>query len=684
MDKKYEALFTPWKVRDVEIKNRIVLCPMGGTSLFGWMKPNHFDKVAADFFMERAKNNVGLIIPGIAPLKDTVGGRWLYQNKTMFKKLKVYMDELHKTGAKLFIQLTAGFGRSFAITDSLMLLLNNKVLGAIAKPIMDAQYLCASPSELPSRWAENFTCRALTVKEIKQMINAFAKTAQLCKEAGVDGVEVHAVHEGYLLDQFTLPYTNRRTDEYGGSFENRYRFPVEVVQAIKAVCGDNYPVSLRYSVVSKTKDFCVGAVPGEDFNEIGRDMAESEKAAKYLQDAGYDMLNSDNGTYDAWYWAHPPQYMPKNCNLDDVAHIKQFVDIPVVCAGRMEPDVGAEAVKSGKIDGVGFARQFLTDPAWVTKLMQDQVEEIQPCICCHNACFAMAHYKGVANDEDFDDVAHMARCALNPQTMQWHKYDIVPAKKPKNIAVIGGGIGGMETARIAALRGHKVTIYEKTNRLGGVFIAAAAPDFKEKDKELIEWYKRQIAKLPIEIKYNTTVTNPSELDADEIIVATGAKARKINIKGIETTIEAVEYLNNARSVGDKVVIIGGGLTGCEIAYDLFNKGKKPIIIEAKNDLMAVRGICLANSSYLRDFFAYKQVPIYLENTVTEIKDNGVVITDKDGNTQFVEADNVIVSVGYTPAPLIKKSKRVHIVGDAENVGNLRTVVWRAWDVATKL
>lgn len=684
MDKKYEALFTPWKVRDVEIKNRIVLCPMGGTSLFGWMKPNHFDKVAADFFMERAKNNVGLIIPGIAPLKDTVGGRWLYQNKTMFKKLKVYMDELHKTGAKLFIQLTAGFGRSFAITDSLMLLLNNKILGAIAKPIMDAQYLCASPSELPSRWAENFTCRALTVKEIKQMINAFAKTAQLCKEAGVDGVEVHAVHEGYLLDQFTLPYTNRRTDEYGGSFENRYRFPVEVVQAIKAVCGDNYPVSLRYSVVSKTKDFCVGAVPGEDFNEIGRDMAESEKAAKYLQDAGYDMLNSDNGTYDAWYWAHPPQYMPKNCNLDDVAHIKKFVDIPVVCAGRMELEIGAEAVKSGKIDGVGFARQFLTDPAWVTKLMQDQVEEIQPCICCHNACFAMAHYKGVANDEDFDDVAHMARCALNPQTMQWHKYDIKPAKKPKKIAVIGGGIGGMETARIAALRGHKVTIYEKTNRLGGVFIAAAAPDFKEKDKELIEWYKRQIAKLPIEIKYNTTVTNPSELDADEIIVATGAKARKINIKGIETTIEAVEYLNNARSVGDKVVIIGGGLTGCEIAYDLFNKGKKPIIIEAKNDLMAVRGICLANSSYLRDFFAYKQVPIYLENTVTEIKDNGVVITDKDGNTQFVEADNVIVSVGYTPAPLIKKSKRVHIVGDAENVGNLRTVVWRAWDVATKL
>ena len=301
MEKKYESLFTPWKINNVEIKNRIVLCPMGGTSLFGWMEPNHFDKVAADFFLERAKNNVGLIIPGIAPLRDTLGGRWLYQNKAMFKKLKVFMDEIHKTGAKLFVQLTAGFGRSFAITDSLTILAKNKVLATLAKPIVDIGYLCASPSELPSRWAEDVMVRPLTVKEINQMVQAFAKTAKLCKEAGVDGVEVHAVHEGYLLDQFTLKYTNKRTDQYGGSFENRYRFPVEVVHAIKEVCGKDYPVSLRYSVVSKTKGFCKGALPEEkDYLEVGRDFEESKIAAKYLQDAGYDMLNADNGTYDAW------------------------------------------------------------------------------------------------------------------------------------------------------------------------------------------------------------------------------------------------------------------------------------------------------------------------------------------------------------------------------------------------
>ena len=683
MDSRYEPLFTPWKIGNVEIKNRIVMCPMGGTSLFGWMEPNHFDKVAADFFLDKARNNVGLIIPGIAPLRDTIGGRWLYQNKKMFKDLKAYMTELHKTGAKLFIQLTAGFGRSFAITNSLTVLLKNKALGNLAKPVVDASYICASPSPLPSRWAEDVMCREITKAEIQQLVDAFAKTAALCKEAGVDGVEVHAVHEGYLMDQFTLPYTNFRQDEYGGSFENRYRFAVDTVKAIKAACGQDFPVSLRYSVLSKTKGLCQGAVPGEVYKEVGRDMDESERAAKYLQDAGYDMLNADNGTYDAWYWAHPPQYMPQNCNLEDVAHIKKFVDIPVVCAGRMTPEAGADAVRDGRIDAMGVARQFLVDGAWVTKLLAGRAEDIQPCICCHNGCFPLAHYKGAANDETFEDASHMARCALNPTTMQGHKFDIIPARRAKRVAIVGGGVGGMEAARIAALRGHQVTIYEKTDTLGGVFIAAAAPDFKEKDKELIEWYRRQIAELPIEVRYNQEIRAAGELDADEIIVATGAVAKRLRMPGIERAMDAVDYLRG-REVGENVLIIGGGLSGCEIAYDLYHKGKKPVIVEARDDLMAVRGLCLANSSYLRDFFQYSGVDVRLECGVKEILEGSAVIRRKDGTTETIPADSVIVSVGYVPAPAFTEGKNVHVIGDAAKVGNLRSVVWQAWEVAEKL
>ncbi len=685
MDQKYEALFTPWKIGNVEIKNRIVLCPMGGTSLFGWMEHtgNHFDKEAAKFFLEKANNNVGLIIPGIAPIRSTFMGQWLYQNKKMFVELKEFMDEIHKTGAKLFVQITAGMGRSWAVPTPLVMLHNMPVVRDIIKPIINIPYQSASPSELPSRWSDKMTCRALTVKEIREIVDAFAKTAALCKEAGVDGVEVHAVHEGYLLDQFTMEYTNKRTDEYGGSFENRYRFATDIVKAIKAACGQDYPVSLRYSVESKVKDFCVGAVPGEEYTELGRDMAESEKAAKYLQDAGYDMLNADNGTYDSWYWAHPPMYMPQNCNLEDVAHIKKFVDIPVVCAGRMEPDVGAQAIADGRIDAMGVARQFLADAEWITKMIEDRMEDIRPCICCHNACFNMAHYKGVANAQSIYDASHIARCALDPRVMQSDKYKLEPAKKSKHIAVIGGGIGGMEAAIVCAKRGHKVSLYEKSDKLGGVFIAAAAPSFKEKDRALIAWYNREIKKYPIDIHMNTEVTDIAALGADEVIVATGAVAKALPVKGAaEHGIEAIDFLLGNKPVGENVVVVGGGLTGCEIAYELYLQGKNPTIIEMQNDLIVSDKICLANTSFLRDFFAANKVPVYLETRTTEIRADGVTAVDKDGQEINIPADNVILSVGYKPSPVTTKG--VHVIGDAKQVGSLRTVIWQAWDVAMKL
>ncbi len=687
MEAKYDALFTPWKIGNVEIKNRIVLCPMGGTSLFGWFELTgcKFDKEAAKFFLERAKNNVGLIIPGIAPLRDTFWGKWLWQNPKMFDDLKEFMDEIHKTGAKLFVQLTAGMGRSWAITELIAPMHKNKLTRALIKPVIDTSHELASPSPLPSRWDPEIITPEMTKEQIHEIIEAFAKTAALCKQAGVDGVEVHAVHEGYLLDQFTMEWTNHRTDEYGGSFENRYRFPVEIVKAIKASCGEDFPVSLRYSVESKVKGFREGAVPGEVYTEAGRNMEESEKAARYLQDAGYDMLNADNGTYDSWYWAHPPMYMPQNCNLENVSHIKQFVDIPVVCAGRMEPEVGAQAVAEGKIDAVGIARQFLADPQWITKLIDERLQDIRPCICCHSGCFNFSSSKGHANTQDLSDTMGLARCALNPETMQSKKYHIQPARKPKHIAVIGGGIGGMETAIVCAKRGHKVTLYEKRDELGGVFIAAAAPSFKEKDRALIAWYRREIQRYPqIEVKLNCEVKRIEDCKADEIVIATGAKARKLPVKGADRAIQAVDFLLGKKKVGDNVTIIGGGLTGCEIAYELYLQGKNPTIVEMQDDLITTPGICLANTSFLRDFFKANKVPVHLETGVVSIAADGVTVKDKNGLEFKIASDDVILSVGYNSTPLAEKGRHIHIVGDAQQVGNLRTVIWGAWDVAMKL
>lgn len=683
MQKKYEALFTPWKIRDLEIKNRIVMCSMGGTCLFGFAEPNHWDEEAAKLILNVAKNNCGLILPGIAPVRDLVGNKWLYQGLGKFKKLKAFMDEIHKTGAKLFVQVTAGFGRSFAVSNLTEKIYVNKVLRTLIKPIINVDRLTMSASPNPNRWSDKVPSRAMTQKEIEDIIDAFGRVAKLCKDAGVDGIEVHAVHEGYLLDQFTLPYANQRTDKYGGSFENRYRFAVEILKRIKSTCGENYPVSLRYSVVSKTKDFRSGALPceGDDYKEVGRDLEEGIKAAKYLQDAGYDMLNCDNGTYDAWYWSHPPMYMPLNCNFKEAEEVKKVVDVPVVVAGRNEPDFAAQKIADGKIDAMGVARQFLADPEWVTKLMDDKIDDIRPCICCHNGCFNLSKYEGTPNTQTLAETKGMCQCAVYPPSMNSKKYYIKKTDNPKHVAVVGGGIGGMETARVLALRGHKVTIYEQSGQLGGVFVPAASFEFKEKDRDLIEWYKKQMTKLGIQIKLNTRVDDLSAIDADEVVIATGATARKLNVKGAEKAIDALTYLNNRDKVGEQVIIIGGSLTGCEIAYELYNKGKKPVIIEMKEDLMAVRGICLANSSYLRDFFKLKKVPVYLNTTVKEINDDGIIALSKDGKEIPIKGDSTILCVGYIPNPLAQTKKSV---GDCHKVGNIMTAIWRAWDIAMKI
>ena len=697
MDPKYQSLFTPWKIGNVEIPNRIVQCSMGGTSLFGWMEPSHLDKEAAYFLLNRAQDGVGLILPGMQCIKDAIGGRWLYQNEKMFKDLKVYMEEFHKTGAKLFVQLAAGMGRSMAITKPMILLLQHPLLGKLASPVADLDYITASASATPNRWYDEIKSRPMTVKEIQDQVEAFAKTSKKLMEAGVDGVEIHAVHEGYLLDQFTISNMNYRTDQYGGSFENRFRFPVEIVQAIKAACGPDFPVSLRYSVVSKTKDWGKGALPYEkNFKEFGRDMEESERAVKYLADAGYDMFNCDNGTYDAWYWAHPPQYMPDNCNLEYVEHIKKFTDKPVVCAGRMDPVKAAEEIEAGRLDAVAIARQNLVDHEWIHKIKAGQQDEIKPCIRCHNGCFNMAKFAGTPNIQHLGDSLHLARCALNPTTMQHNRYKIVPTKKPKKVAIIGGGIGGMECALVLTQRGHKPVIFEKTNELGGLFLTASAMTFKENDKDLITWYKREIEKAGIEVRFNTEVNDLNTLRGfDEIIVATGSVPRTMpQIKGFEKTLSFTDILKDKKEVGDKVLFLGGGQSSCEAAYDLLlNYGKHPIIVEYAGDLVAAQATCLANTSFLRDAMEYHKVPVYLHSTVTEITDKGCTVKNvQTGETFFVECDNVVNGIGFVPTPVggktasrkVKGRETIHRVGDCVAIGNLRTVIWRAWDVCMKI
>ena len=699
MDAKYEPLFTPWKVGNVEIKNRVVMLPMEGTNMIKWEAETGFSKGIKEFYEDRMDNNIGLFIPGLIPMVSIVGERWVYKHPEVFAPAKEVVDEIHECGAKVFFQLSAGAGRSMILPPLLKPLIKYKPISDLTDKIVTSKWWWSAPDKgLPNVWSPDVKMYEFTEDMIHKFVYAFGQTALRCKEIGVDGVEIHAVHEGYLLDQFAMPYTNHRNDAYGGSLENRLRFTCEIVKEIKKVCGDDYPVSLRYSVRSMTKGFNSGAVPGEEFTEVGRTMEESEKAVKILEEAGYDLFNCDNGTYDAWFWAHPPVYAPLNMNLAYVEHIKKFTTKPVVCAGRMQPDVAAASIAAGKIDAMGLGRQLLCDPEYITKLKEDRLEDVRPCIACHGACLPFNGMNGKGTDINVLSYK-MGQCVLNPWTNNETIYKKGPAKKPKKLAVIGGGIGGMEVAIEAAARGHKVDLYEKTDRLGGVFNAAAAPSFKEKDRDLLKWFARELEKSSATVHMNTEITDLDSLDADLVVVAIGASAKTLPVPGSEKAVTATDYLDGKAEVGDNVVVIGGGLTGCEIAYDLALQGKHPVIIEMTPYLVGALGINMANSTMLRELLRFHKVPAYVNTTVEAIRDDGVLINTPNGARRLF-ADSVIMSVGYTPdkrfagpvkgkvgelaAKVLPNHDRVRFIGDCDSVGSLKTVIRQAYELVQEI
>ena len=698
MDPKYEPLFTPWKVGNVEIKNRIVMLPMEGTNMIQWEAKTGFVKGIGEFYRDRKDQNIGLFIPGLIPLISIVGEKWVYQHPEVFEPAKPVIREIHESGAKIFFQISAGSGRSMLLPPILRPFVKNRFLKKASSPLVMTKWWWSAPDpDEPNVWDPDVKMDYFTSEMISRFVYAFGQTALRCKEAGVDGVEIHAVHEGYLLDQFAMLYTNHRDDAYGGTLSNRLRFACEIVREIKKVCGEDFPVSLRYSVCSKTRGFNEGAVPGEEYTEVGRSMEESEQAIRILEEAGYDLFNCDNGTYDAWYWAHPPVYAPLNINLSDVEHIKKFTTKPVVAAGRLQFSEAAESIAHGRIDAMGLGRQLLCDPETVTKLLEDRMDEIRPCISCHGACLPFNGLNGKGTDIDPMHL-EMGRCVLNPWTNNETKYRKDPARHPKKIAVIGGGIGGMETAIQAAKRGHQVDLYEKSDRLGGVFNEAAAMSFKEKDKELLLWYRQELEQSGAVVHMNTEITDLESLQADIIVAATGAHPRKLRITGAERAVTAQDFLGGKVQAGDHTVIIGGGLTGCEIAYELALQGKHPAVVEMTGFLVGARGICMANSTMLRELLRYHKVPAYLNATAESVTEDSVVLKTPEG-TVTIPTDTVILSVGYTPdrqfagekdkngkhrKPRTVGSAKLYFVGDCDQVGSLKTVIKQAYELVQEI
>lgn len=664
MKKQYSILFEPVTIGSCTIKNRFAMAPMGPLGLGD--AEGGFNQRGIDYYTERAKGGTGLIITGVTFVDNKVEQHDMpscpcstWEPTHFIRTAREMTERIHAYDAKIFLQLSAGFGR-------------------VTIPTNLGEHPPVAPSAIPHRWLDK-TCRPLTKEEIHEIVVQFGKGAFNAKRAGFDGVQIHAVHEGYLMDQFAISLFNNRTDEYGGTLENRLRFAREVVDEIKKTCGADFPVTMRYSVKSFIKDWRVGALPGEEFEEKGKDIAEGIEAAKLLVEYGYDALDVDVGCYDAWWWNHPPMYQEKGLYIPYAKMVKEAVNVPVICAGRMDnPQLAADAVQSGACDMISLGRPLLADADYVNKLHADHLASIRPCLSCQEGCMGRIQHYSALN------------CAVNPQACREREARLVPALHGKKVLVLGGGVAGCEAARVLALRGHQPVVYEKTGRLGGNLIPGGTPSFKEDDHALAAWYEHELKALGVEVHLNTTADEATvkASGADVVIVATGSKPKVFPL-GSAPVYPAADILLGKQKAGEHVAIIGGGLVGCETALWLREMGKTVTIVEAMPKILAVNGpLCSANSEMLEALVPFKGI-----ETVASAK-----ATDYDGKTLMVEtaagskaiaADTVILAVGYASENALYKKLRdtgltVHLLGDARQVSNIMYAIWDAYEVASTL
>ena len=662
---KYQELFTPVKVGSITIKNRFAMAPMGPLGLAdangGW------NQRGIDYYVERAKGGTGLIITGVTFFDQVVEKQDpstvpnpLYKPGSFVKTSCDMTERVHAYGSKIFLQLSGGFGRVTIPTN----------VGDIP-PI--------APSPIPHRWLDK-TCREISREEIQAIVRQFGEAAYHAKRAGFDGVQIHAVHEGYLMDQFAISMFNQRTDEYGGPLENRLRFARETVEEIKKRCGEDFPVTLRFSVKSMIKDWRVGALPGEDFEEKGRDVAEGLEAARLLESYGYDALDTDVGTYDAWWWNHPPMYQEKGLYRKYCKMVKEVVSIPVFCAGRMDdPDMALEAIRSGVCDIIDLGRPLLADPDYCNKLRAGRCREIRPCISCQEGCMGrVAEYS-------------LINCAVNPQAARERVTAYAPVLRQKKVLIVGGGVAGCEAARVLAIRGHLPVLYEKGSRLGGNLLPGGAPEFKEDDLALARWYADELARLRVPVYLNTVLTRSQilEQDFDALIIATGSTPKVFSLGDDDRVYTAAQVLLGEKDCGRETVVVGGGLVGCETALWLAQHGKKVTIVETLDGLMAANGpLCHANRDMLEALLPFQGVTVV---TGAEVKcyRNGVLSLAAAGRGREIPCDSVLLAVGYREEDSLYRElefdvPELYLLGDARKVSNIMYAIWDAFEVANHI
>lgn len=609
--KPINSLFQPITINGLTLKNRIVM-PAMGTRFAS--ENGAVTRQLIDYHVERAKGGVGLQIVEQSFINEERPACMLsVSNDQMIPGLNDLVEAIHEEGGKVAVQVgNLGFVYPGA----------------------------NGPDDL-------------SISQIKKLIEEFVRAAQRCQDAGFDAIEVHAAHR-YLINQFLSPQTNHRIGKYGGDFEGRMTFLLEILQGTRERLGINYPMLVR--------------INGDGFDPEGLGLEEAKVLAKKLQTLGIDVIDISAGTWKSKVRTVPPNCFPRGCHVYLANAIRQEVQVPVIAVGRInDPVLANEIIQEGKADLVAMGRALLADPFLPEKARHGNLEDIRMCIGC-NYCHEERLYKN-----------KRIKCTINAALGREREFDLKPAKTSKKVFVIGGGPGGMEAAWTLKMRGHKVALWEKETELGGQLLCAVIPPYKDELKSILHWLSYKLKKTGVEIHLNHEVTTEflNETEADVIILATGSIPAILDIPGNKSrrVLTARDVLLGRESIelGIQVAIIGGGRVGCETAEYLAEKGKKVTIIEKLDKIALDMG--LESRKLLLDRLRVLGVDTYCQCEVIEIQNKCITFYNKEGQEKHLIADSILLATGSQSNNKLQESmlnhgKGVYSIGDCIKPGNI--------------
>lgn len=588
------------KIGNLELKNRIIFAPMG----------NHMDgDDSIAYYVARAKGGVGMLYTDGYPAFPEVE-MWHFDEDVQLNHQIKMIEQIHAYDAKVCLQIPFGIGR---VMRFLYKQENNP------KP-------CVSASAVPEFGYEDKICRELTTEEVKEQLLRVRKAAKFIMKTGADAVLISS-YGGYLGDQFLTSRWNKRTDEFGGDLKGRANLLLQSIAIIKKECGQDFPLIVKYSPYHYME--------GEGYRTIEEGIA----LAKLFQDAGVDMLHLDSGCYEAWEKMMPSIYQQEQpLDLYVAELIKKAVDIPVAVNGKLGyPERGEAAIRQGKTDYLVVGRTLLADPEIPNKLAEGRPEDIKPCIGCNEGCI-----RGVLDGNPI-------RCAVNASNGAELRYELPKADRAKKVLIVGGGPAGLSAAIDAKTVGHSVELWEKSTRLGGLLNAAGRPSFKKEIADLVNYYRLQILKMGIKVRYCKEATAEDILaeSFDEVIIATGGKPIiPHSIPGIDgsNVVTAIESLNDVATLGKNLVIVGAGLVGCETAVHLTSFGKKIDIIEMQKDILQ-ENIFYQNKKMLSDIIrSNSNITIHTGTKLISIEKD-FIKAEKNEKEFCLSCDTVVLAMG---------------------------------------